>query len=206
MSDNDAFISLINDGKTVLKGGLKNDMFDINKDGEINYLDTYVFELYVDDLSAGRTAEESILPADMWNLIDQNVELDNDNIPGTFGDYMIYQCVVGLAHEQPQYKLDIYYLQLLEKKGLVDLSDIRPYIEKLCKDKEVGDVDFDGSVNAIDASYVLSYYAETAVNAEISNVTVAHMEYMADINSDGAVNSVDASEILSTYASNSVNG
>ena len=77
---------------------------------------------------------------------------------------------------------------------------------KLCKDKEVGDVDFDGSVNAIDASYVLSYYAETAVNAEISNVTVAHMEYMADINSDGAVNSVDASEILSTYASNSVNG
>ena len=52
----------------------------------------------------------------------------------------------------------------------------------------------------------MGIYAETAVNAEISNVTVAHMEYMADINSDGAVNSVDAFEILSTYASNSVNG
>ncbi|MCR4640129.1 dockerin type I domain-containing protein [Ruminococcus sp.] len=206
MSDNNAFIALINEGKAVLKSGLKNDMFDINKDGDINYLDTYVFELYADDLSAGRTAEESVLPADMWNFIDQNAELDNDGITGTFGDYMIYQCVVGLAHEQPQYKLDIYYLQLLEKKGLVDLSDIRPYIEQLCKDKETGDVDFDGSVNAIDASYVLSYYAETAVNAEISNVTVAHMEYMADLNTDGRVNSVDASEILSSYAANSVSG
>ena len=49
-------------------------------------------------------------------------------------------------------------------------------------------------------------YSNNTVNAEISNVTVAHMEYMANINSDGAVNSVDASEILSTYASSSVNG
>lgn len=52
----------------------------------------------------------------------------------------------------------------------------------------------------------IAQYSNNTVNAEISNVTVAHMEYMADINSDGAVNSVDASEILSTYASSSVNG
>ncbi|SFW45678.1 dockerin type I domain-containing protein [Ruminococcus flavefaciens] len=204
MHDNDIFRAMIAETKDVLKSGLKNDMFDINKDGNINTLDSYVFSLYVNDISAGRTAEESILPADMWNFIDQNVELDNDDIPGTFGDFMIYESVVGMPYELPQYKLDIYYLQLLEKKGLVDLSDIRPYIEQLCKDKEAGDVDFDGKLTAIDASYVLSYYAETSVNAEISNVTVAHMEYMADLNTDGRVNSVDASEILSTYAENAV--
>lgn len=204
MHDNDIYRAMIAETKDVLKSGLKNDMFDINKDGEINYLDSYVFDLYIGDLIKGITAEKSILPADMWNFIDQNVELDNDDIPGTFGDFMLYQAAVGSPFEQPQYKLDIYYLQLLEKKGLVDLSDIRPYIEQLCKDKEAGDVDFDGSVNAIDASYVLSYYAETSVNAEISNVTVAHMEYMADVNTDGKVNSVDASEILSAYAENAV--
>ena len=204
MHDNDIYRAMIAETKDVLKSGLKNDMFDINKDGKINYLDSYVFELYINDLIKGITAEESVLPADMWNFIDQNVELDNDDIPGTFGDYILYESAVGSPFEQPQYKLDIYYLQLLEDKGLVDLSDIRPYIEQLCKDKEAGDVDLDGKVTAVDASTVLGYYADTSVNAEISNVTVAHMEYMADINTDGMVNSVDASEILASYAENSV--
>ena len=206
MHDNDIYRAMIAETKDVLKSGLKNDMFDINKDGSINTLDSYVFSLYVNDISAGRTAEESILPADMWNFIDQNVELDNDDIPGTFGDFMLYQAAVGSPFEQPQYKLDIYYLQLLEKKGLVDLSDIRPYIEQLCKGKEAGDVDFDGQLTAVDASMVLGYYADKAVDEEVSNVTVVHMEYMADVNTDGSVNSLDASEILSTYAANSVNG
>ena len=206
MHDNDIYRAMIAEAKDVLKSGLKNDMFDINKDGSINTLDSYVFSLYVNDISAGRTAEESILPADMWNFIDQNVELDNDGITGTFGDFMFYESVVGMPYELPQYKLDIYYLQLLEKKGLVDLSDIRPYIEQLCKGKEAGDVDFDGQLTAVDASMVLGYYADKAVDEEVSNVTVVHMEYMADINTDGSVNSLDASEILSTYAANSVNG
>ncbi|SHM30066.1 dockerin type I domain-containing protein [Ruminococcus flavefaciens] len=204
MHDNDIYRALIDEAKGVLKSGLKNDMFDINKDGEINYLDSYVFELYINDLAKGITAEESILPAVMWNFIDRNVELDNDDIPGTFGDFMLFQAAVGWPFEQPQYKLDIYYLQLLEKKGLVDLSDIRPYIEQLCKDKEAGDVDLDGKLTAVDSCEVLKYYSQMSVEADISPVTEAKMEYLADYNGDGAIDSVDASSILTTYSENSV--
>ena len=102
------------------------------------------------------------------------------------------------------YELDIYYLELVEKKGLTDLSDIRPYIEKLCEDKETGDVDFDGMVTAADASQVLHYYSQLSVDEEVSLVTESMMQYMADCNVDGIVDSVDASAILAAYAQNSV--
>ena len=206
MHDNDYLRAVNAKAKEEFESGLTRGLYDINKDGKVNYLDTYTFELFISDLANGRTAEESILPADQWNFIDQKVDLDKDDISGTFIDFMIFQFTVGFAHSEPSYKLDIYYLQLIEQKGLIDISDIKPYIEKLCKEKEAGDVDLDGNITAVDASKVLNYYAKSSVNEEVSTVTAAQMQYMADINTDGIVDSVDAAAILSTYAKNSVEG
>lgn len=184
-------------------GVIKKDLFDINLDGKVDPLDTYTYELYSADLHKELTAETGLVPADHRKKIEEDFDADRDGKSGTLGDYMFLSYIAGNSSDIPQYMLDIYYLELVEQKGLVDLSDIRPYIEKLCKDKEAGDVDLDGKVTAVDASTVLGYYAETAVNAEISNVTVVMMDYMADYNDDGCVNCVDASAILSVYADNS---
>lgn len=206
MNNNDVLIAVDKKAKADCDSGLTRHLYDINKDGKIDGFDSYSFMLYISDLRNGITAENSILPADQWNFIDTKVDLDNDGLAGTFVDFMIFEYVAGFFNEEPDYKLDIYYLELVEKKGFTDLSDIRPYIEKLCKDKEAGDVDFDGNVTAVDASKVLNYYAQASVNSEVSVVTEAQMQYMADLNTDGIVDSVDAAAILTKYAKNSVQG
>lgn len=63
----------------------------------------------------------------------------------------------------------------------------------------VGDVDHDGAITAVDASYVLTYYADTAVGKE-----AFIDETLADVDADGSISAVDASHILSYYAANSV--
>jgi hypothetical protein len=185
-------------------GVIKKELFDINLDGKVDPLDSYTYELYSGDLHQKLTAEEGLVPAEQRKKIEEDFDPDQDGKSGTLRDHMFLSYIAGYSSSIPQYMLDVYYLELVEQKGLVDLSDIRPYIEKLCNGMDAGDVDLDGKVTAVDASGVLSYYAETSVNAEVSNVTVAMMSYMADLNEDGYVNSVDASAILSTYAENSV--
>ena len=206
MHDNDYLRAVNQKARDEYESGLTSELYDINNDGVVNYIDSYIFELFINDLYYGITAENSILPENQWNFIDQKVDLDKDNISGTFIDFMIFQFVAESPFSVPAYKRDLYYLQLVEQKGLIDLSDIKPYIEKLCKDKEIGDVDFDGNITAVDASKVLNYYAKTSVNEDISTVTEVQMNYMADINTDGIVDSVDAAVILKTYAKNSVQG
>ena len=63
---------------------------------------------------------------------------------------------------------------------------------------KLGDVDGDGKVNAVDASYILSEYASTSTGHKPS--FDPEKRKSADVNGDGAVNAVDASIVLSYYA------
>jgi len=60
---------------------------------------------------------------------------------------------------------------------------------------ETGDVNCDGYINAVDASYILSDYAYAATGQK----TFLNVK-LADYNGDDAVNAVDASFVLSEYA------
>ena len=63
------------------------------------------------------------------------------------------------------------------------------------------DVNFDGVINAVDASMVLVEYAKTSAGNE---PTFTHTQaYVADTDYDGQVTAVDASRILKTYSLNS---
>ena len=60
------------------------------------------------------------------------------------------------------------------------------------------DVNFDGVINAVDASMVLGEYARTSAGFE---PTFTHTQaYVADTDFDGQVTAVDASRILKTYS------
>lgn len=79
---------------------------------------------------------------------------------------------------------------LIKSFEFVDSKDAPSY--------SLGDVDSDGSINAIDASAVLTYYSNIstgAVGGFDSNQKLA-----ADVDKNGEVNAVDASYILSYYA------
>jgi hypothetical protein len=63
-----------------------------------------------------------------------------------------------------------------------------------------GDVDRNGTVDAIDASMVLTEYANVAIGREASFGD--YQRAAADYNQDGSVDALDASLILSEYANN----
>lgn len=60
------------------------------------------------------------------------------------------------------------------------------------------DVDQDGAVNSIDASYVLTEYASTATGHK--GTFTKTQKYLADYDCNHVINAVDASEILGFYA------
>ena len=60
---------------------------------------------------------------------------------------------------------------------------------------EVGDANYDGKIDSIDASLVLSAYA-----AASTGKTVYINEKLADYNNDKIIDASDASEILECYA------
>lgn len=63
---------------------------------------------------------------------------------------------------------------------------------------ELGDVNGDGLVNAVDASSVLAYYAMISANADGGYSEAQKLA--ADVDHDGLINAVDASDILAYYA------
>lgn len=66
---------------------------------------------------------------------------------------------------------------------------------------KLGDPTGDGMIDSIDASYILSLYADLSVNkGEIADEIFA----ICDVDKDGKVNSLDASLILSYYADQSI--
>ena len=62
----------------------------------------------------------------------------------------------------------------------------------------LGDVNDDGKINAIDASNVLSYYANISTNKD-GGFNEAQKK-AADVDKNNVIDAVDASQILSYYA------
>ncbi len=71
-------------------------------------------------------------------------------------------------------------------------------------DVSLGDVDNDGNVNALDASLILTAYANTATS-QPSGLT-ALQSYAADVDANGAIDAIDASEVLGYYAYTATGG
>ncbi|MBE6856218.1 MAG: hypothetical protein E7500_02150 [Ruminococcus sp.] len=71
----------------------------------------------------------------------------------------------------------------------------------------LGDVNLDGSVSPVDASLVLSHYADVNTGAEDSESLLKPEQCdNADTNKDGSITTVDAAKILSYYADSATSG
>ena len=69
---------------------------------------------------------------------------------------------------------------------------------------DIGDVNLDGAVDALDASLVLMEYAASATGKP--SVIDSEAKFNADVNSDGTADALDASEILGCYAYKATGG
>lgn len=71
------------------------------------------------------------------------------------------------------------------------------FLKRNSTEHTLGDVNFDGKIDASDSSCVLSYYASLATKKTISLTN--QQKECADVNSDGTVDATDASAILYFY-------
>lgn len=78
------------------------------------------------------------------------------------------------------------------------------YKFEIISDKNLGDLDGDGAVNALDASLVLMEYAAKATGKD--PVLTSQQKLIADINNDGNIDALDASDILRYYAYTATGG
>ena len=76
-----------------------------------------------------------------------------------------------------------------------DLGEFAEYLTQF----EVGDVNCDGFVDALDATEVMIYYAYIATNNPMREDAVLRLETLGDANGDTLVDVCDASDILVTY-------
>ena len=79
--------------------------------------------------------------------------------------------------------------------GVLTLGDINAVMY-------LGDLDGDNTVNALDASLILTYYSDSQTgNTEIySDEEISNITLVGDYDGDGNVNAVDASLVLAEYA------
>ncbi|WP_303805401.1 CAP domain-containing protein [Ruminococcus flavefaciens] len=94
-----------------------------------------------------------------------------------------------------------YWVQLFMDSGDVEYTDF-PSVKVIQNEAafEKGDVNGDNAINAIDASEVLTEYAN--VSSGRGSHFSAAQKTAADMNTNGTVDAVDASIILGIYASN----
>ena len=206
LNDNESFRELLNKAKKDFESGKTVSLYDVNSDGKVDRYDEYIIDQFRREMFKGTPCKYSVVPEEIWNYLDKEFDIDEDGLAGDLIDLEVFTYIVGEKDEKrlTNYEKDLYFLDLIEQKGLNTTEEIEPFMSQLCSDKKTGDVNLDGMLTAVDASAVLTYYAQSSVNAEISCVTEAKMNYLADFNKDSIIDNRDASMILTEYAKNSV--
>ena len=130
-----------------------------------------------------------------------------DTIPVLFKQPHI--CLVPNVETSPKEQSELAQL-VLDELGFsanaafnqsMDVGDIDMYNIDLLNLK-YGDLDSDGTVNALDASNILTYYSDsqTGNTDTYTDEDIADITLLGDYDADGAVNALDASLVLKEYA------
>lgn len=92
-----------------------------------------------------------------------------------------------------------------EPASTKDFAELTKLVIGNPENTELGDVNHDGYINAIDATMISCYYAAYSCNESDLYTEAEHENFRiyGDCNGDGRVNAVDASQILTEYAENS---
>jgi len=176
---------------------------DVNNDGSLNFIDYFILEVYIDDQLMARGKDGSILPEDLWDRIDNDIDISGNGVSGDWCDVMTIERMVimhgGDWDVDIEATIDSLFTSVEAREVVVTVMQ-----SSVCKDREAGDVNLDGMVTAADASEVLGYYASCSVGGEAGTAESARLTLLGDLDNNGTVSAEDASAILGVYAQHSV--
>ncbi|MDE5834538.1 MAG: hypothetical protein K2H26_03350, partial [Ruminococcus sp.] len=170
---------------------------DMNNDGYINATDAALISIrynnkknnnFMGDMNRNGVIDEEdgnlLFNYWQWGKWDENTSEEEHEFYKTYGDF--------------------------SGDGIIDYNDIETFnaicIESDVKlNTEIGDVNHDGYVNAIDATLIMMYYADLSTGKEYTYTETQQENFLiyGDMNGDGAINATDATAILILYAERS---
>ncbi len=155
---NELFISYCND----VENGLISAP-DVNMDGVVDLNDYFTVNTYMAELIASKTSDTSILPADIWNNIEENFDINGNGTTKDIYDILAVQMYVikytdtsdfDAAYER--YKEGIGVNSTLDTERLSYENKVKILAE--IESKTVyGDVNNDGIVDIADATKILQH-------------------------------------------------
>ncbi len=175
---NDFFVSYCNDVENGVRPAP-----DVNMDGVVDYNDYFASNTYFEDLICERTADDSILPADIWNNLAENCDFNGNGTSKDIYDILTVQLyVVKYADKIDDF--DKAYEEYTESLGGVSPASVEGFsyennVEILASLEKsnvlYGDANEDGDVDIADA---------TAIVQSIGNPDKYALSKQGEINAD----------------------
>lgn len=157
---------------------------DVDLNGVIDYDDYFVSNIFFGDRLENVSCEDSILPADIWNNLNENCDFSGNGISGDVYDTSIIQIyVLKYAEEEPE-DFDEAYQEYIKEFAVAKGSAVSASIYsdnfmystqcEMLSDREqteadtepllYGDADLDGEVNMADVVKVTMYASNPEKN------------------------------------------
>ncbi|HNZ98335.1 hypothetical protein [Ruminococcus sp.] len=160
-----AFVQAVKDGEK--------ERPDTNGDGVLNSLDAFNVYIYTCELRKGVSEERTILPADVFDLFKNNMDVNGNGLSGDMNDLTIIDLYIAIEDksiEEMDETSDNYIERLNEYAGrLTSAKNMLPVkfspdgiFESLGFDADVersGDANNDGSTDLADAIYIMQSLA-----------------------------------------------
>ncbi|MBO5163456.1 MAG: hypothetical protein J6B75_03315 [Ruminococcus sp.] len=136
---------------------------DVNLDGVVDYYDYFASNIYMTDLINSKTADESILPADVWNNLAENCDLNGNGTTKDIIDILTVQLYV-VKYVGNNDNFDQAYKDYTESLGGTSTytteavsyeNNLRILSEFENNEVVYGDANCDGEVTIADATAIL---------------------------------------------------
>ncbi|MDE5570225.1 MAG: hypothetical protein K2I82_06175 [Ruminococcus sp.] len=160
---------------------------DVNMDGVVDFYDYIASNIYFEDLIYDRTADDSILPADIWNNLEENCDFNGNGTSKDIYDILTVQLYV-IKYADEIYSFGEAYDKYVESLGgtsetVVSEISYENNVEILAsfemkRNAVYGDANEDGFVDIADATAIVQHmgnpdeYAlskQGEINADIVN-------------------------------------
>lgn len=134
---------------------------DVNMDGVVDYNDYFASNIYFSDLIKDNTADDSVLPAEIWANIEQNCDFNGNGTTKDIYDILTVQLYVT-KYADPIDDFDAAYASYVESLGETSVASVEGFsyennVAILAANTLYGDANEDGDVDIADATAIIQH-------------------------------------------------
>lgn len=134
---------------------------DVNMDGVVDYNDYFASNIYFSDLIKENTADDSVLPAEIWANVEQNCDFNGNGTTKDIYDILTVQLYVT-KYADPIDDFETAYKEYAESLGETSVASVQGFsyennVAILAANTLYGDANEDGDVDIADATAIIQH-------------------------------------------------